>query len=324
MKRPVVFMYSGQGAQYYQMGRELYHQDPVFKQWIDRCGEIVAPMIGVSLTDIIYGTQARKADLFDRTLYTHPANVIFGVALTRCLESHGVRPDLILGYSLGEYTASIITGARDLEAGLAKIVGQANLLEKRCVKAGMMAILDHPNIMDRRADLFQGCWLAAHNFETHFVITGPTERIAHIDRVLKNERAVCQVLPTSHGFHSPLVDPIGEEFRRLMDGFAPIQIPVISPVVQGPLTAFSGDHCWRVLREPVPFLETVRAMERKGPHLYVDVGPAGTMSTFVKYNLQPGSRSKALPVLSPFGKDLAGLNLAKNALESAAREDGRG
>ena len=309
MGLPVVFMYSGQGAQYYQMGKELYEKEPVFSRTLNRCSDVVSPLIGTSLIDVIYG--GKKTDPFERTLYTHPANVAFCYSLTQTLYARGIKPDMLLGYSLGEYVCALIAEALPMEKGLELIVRQARLLEEKTANATMMAVLDDPAIMQRRPQLFQGSWLSGHNFPNHFVITGYRDRLKAIENQLFEDGITAQILPISHGFHSPIIDPIREDNLQLLTGFTPPRLPCYSGMTTGPIESFSAEHIWNVVRNPVRFLETVRAMEAHGPFNYIDVGPAGTLATFVKYILGNGSSSQALISVNQFGRDLLGLERLK-------------
>ncbi len=316
MTKPIVFMYSGQGAQYFHMGKQLFETDETFSHWFRRCDEIVAPQIGASLVDLIYKERTSKYDLFDRTLYTHPAIVSFSYSMTKCIIDRGVLPDMLLGYSLGEYISAIIAGATSLEAGLTMIVNQAKALEAQTENAGMMAVLHDPKIREQRPELFSETWLAGHNFANHFVVTGRRPILEKIDETLRNERITTQILPISHGFHSPLIEPI-EAHCKAIDNLNPLQTPVISSFNKGPLPALTGDHIYNVIRNPVPFYETVQKLESEDSYLYIDLGPAGTLSTFVKYALDKNSQSIALPCVNQFGRDQTTMNNVLKAAEEA-------
>ncbi|NQZ12186.1 MAG: acyltransferase domain-containing protein, partial [Algicola sp.] len=122
MKKPIVFMFSGQGAQYYHMGKELYECHPRFALWMDHCDEIVEPLIGTSLIDILYDESVTKGDPFDRVLYTNPALLCIQYSLSRVLMEMDIQPDYLLGYSLGEFTAAVVSGVMSLEEGLELLV----------------------------------------------------------------------------------------------------------------------------------------------------------------------------------------------------------
>jgi len=267
------------------------------------------------LIDILYGS-AKKSDPFERTLHTHPAIFSLAFSLTELLRSKGLEPDILLGYSLGEYSAAVISGAISLEEGMAYVLGQAQLLEAETPEASMMAILADPALMKRRPDLFGGCHLAGHNFAEHFVVTGLRRDLQHVEQVLAPQHITCQILPVSRGFHSPLIDAIEQPCKRLLVDFAPPALPVVSCRIGEELAYFDETHLWDVVRNPIRFLETFSALAESGDHVYIDVGPAGTLSTFAKYILPRDGGSLNLPTMTPFGNN-------RGTLERLLRSLGR-
>lgn len=313
MRRPIVFMYSGQGAQYYQMGKELYEQNPVFKASLDRCARSIDPLIGTSLVQTIYA--GRKAEPFDQTRFTHPGNVALAWSLTQVLDSYGIRPDYLLGYSLGEYISAVVAGAIPLETALENVTRHALILEQKTRHAGMLAILDNVSLMQRRADLFVNTTLACHNFDNHFVVTGYTDELKRIERTLLDAEISTQMLPITHGFHSPIIEPARQDLLDCMANlFGPASIPSYSTVGMGPVSAYTPDHMWDVIRRPVRFLDTIRRIEADLQPTYVDVGPAGTLATFTKYALGPEVGKRAYLTINQFGRDLKSVDALITAL----------
>ena len=123
-------MFSGQGSQYYQMGKELYRNHSRFKLWMKYCDEIVRSLIDESITDIVYKDRIDKHKPFDKLLYTNPALLCIEYSLARIIIEMDIHPDYVLGYSLGEITASIISGIITLEEGIQFVVDVARLLEE--------------------------------------------------------------------------------------------------------------------------------------------------------------------------------------------------
>ena len=300
--KPTVFMYSGQGAQYFQMGRDLYDEEPVFRAAMERCSALAEQQVGQPLIDIIYGP-GKKSDPFERTLHTHPAIFSLAYSLTELLKSRGLEPDYLLGYSLGEYTAAVVSGSISLEEGMDFIMGQAQLLEAHTPNAGMMAVLADPSMMTQRPALFGNCHLAGHNFANHFVVTGYKVDLSKIEASLTAENITCQILPVSHGFHSPIIDSIEGKCKALLQDFAPPALPVISCRTTEELGFLDEDHLWSVVRGPIRFYEAFTDLQESDNYLYVDVGPAGTLSTFAKYILPRESSSLPLPAMTPFGNN---------------------
>lgn len=310
MSLPVVFMFSGQSSQYHQMGRELYDRHPRFRTWMDYCDEIARPLVGVSLCESIYrgGDKTRP---FDRLLYTNPALVSFEYSLTRVLMEAGAKPDRLLGYSLGEVSAAIVGGALSLEDGLRFVIDYARLLEAESPPATMIAVVNAPGFEHRYAGAMDACEITARNFDEHTVVTGPLEAIRGLREALVRDVVLHQQLAVNVGFHTRMLEPLREkvvELARRID-FKPLRIPVTSCLDGG---TFDGDtdsthwpdHLWAMSRNPIAFDTTIRAMLAQGDSHFVDVGPSGTLSTFVKYLLPASSGSVFGDVINPFGEDL--------------------
>ena len=314
MSKPLVFMYSGQGAQYYQMGKELYQNDPIFRAQMDRCSDIVEPEIGASLVEMIYRERPSKYEPFDRTLYTHPAVVMFSYCLTKALENRGIRPDYLLGYSLGEYTMALVAGAIPLEEGLRRIARIARILEEKCERGGMMAILESPDLVQEDSALFDGVWLSCTNFAGHFVVTGRQDRLKIIEKTLFDRGVTAQMLPISHGFHSPLIDPAESDTVDMFGLCNDHYVPTISSYLTGRITRFTGEHLWQVTRRQVRFLDTIRNLETSGSYAYVDLGPSGTLSTFCKYIIGKTSDSVTTTCINQFGRDLKSMDMMMRAI----------
>lgn len=310
MAMPVVWMYSGQGAQFPHMAAELFAEDDVFRETLTACDRIVTPLIGASLLDLIYDPAKTKSDPLERTLFTHPANVAVAYSLTETLLARGLEPDMLLGYSLGEYVATLVAGGMNLADGLHQIVQQARLLEAKTEPAGMMAILAAPDVVQDYPHLFEECWLAGTNFADHFVVTATKPALEELSAELEAEGITTQILPISHGFHSAMMDPIESDCRQLMAAVGRLRWPLVSCCTMDQLTVPDADHYWSVVRYSIRFYETLQRLDAQGPFLYVDVGPSGTLATFAKYALPKTSASKVVGCLNMFGKDVRSLDRA--------------
>lgn len=313
MTAPIVFMYSGQGAQYYQMGKELFENNATFKKALTDCSDIVEPLIGTSLIDQIYG--GSKSQPFEPTRYTHPANIAIAYALTEVLYDLGIRPDYLLGYSLGEYACALVGGALSLESAMQRITRQALTLEELTPEGTMLAILEDPGLHARRPDLFAGTTLSCYNFATHFVVSGPKPVLQRLETKLQNDDITTQMLPISLGFHAPMIEPAKDAVIEQLEGaFEPQKIPTYSCMARDTISHFSGVHMWKVLRKPVYFYDTIQAVERSLKPVYVDLGASGTMATFVKYALGREVTSRALTTINQFGRDQKTLDMLLRGL----------
>lgn len=310
MTLPVVFMFSGQSSQYYRMGQALYEHHARFRMWMDYCDEIVEPMLGVSLCEILYRSGDRSRP-FDRLLHTNPALVSLEFSLARVLMEAGARPDRLLGYSLGEIGAAIVGGALDIEDGLRFSIDYARLLEAQSPPATMIAVVNAPAFETRYAGLMAGCEVTARNFDEHIVVTGPVEAMARLREVLVRDGVLHQPLAVNFGFHTGMIEPLREQVIALAGrvDFRPLKMPVVSCLDGGTFDARTDpglwpEHLWAMSRHAIAFDATIRRLLGQGDHHFLDVGPSGTLSTFVKYLLPTGNGSVFGEVINPFGKDL--------------------
>jgi acyl transferase domain-containing protein len=315
MPKPIVFMFSGQGSQYYHMGKELYQRHAGFKRWMDHCDEIAAPLIDASLIEVIFYAADKRQD-FDRLLYSNPALLCFEYSLAQVLLDMDVKPDLLLGYSLGDITSSVLAGNMVLEEGIRFVVEMAKLFEAKSPPAKMLAILEPRTLMAQYPELFQNVWLTGHNFPKNFVVTGLPADIATLQQALAENKVIMQELPVRYGFHTPLLDPLADKVKQLAGGinFGAIDIPIISAVDGERKNAVDAEELWRITRQPVHFEQTLLAMLQSGDYTFVDVGPSGTLAAFVKYTMMPGSGSLALQTINRFGNDLESMKRFETAL----------
>jgi bacillaene synthase trans-acting acyltransferase len=316
MKHPIVFMFSGQGSQYFRMGEELYENNLKFKMWMDHCDRLAAPLIQESLVDIIY-RQGGKTKPFDRLLHSSPALLCIEYSLARLLMDMGVQPDYLLGYSLGEITACVISGALRLEDAIALTVEFSRLLENESVAAGMLAIIESEEIIKQFPELFQNCSVTGRNFQKNFVVSGPYSDIRRVQKGLEQKTILTQWLPVNYGFHTALIDSFEKAFKALASefDFAPIRIPVISALLSGRVEKVSDAYLWEVVRYPVHFERTVRTLLQRESPVFIDVGPSGTLATSVKYLLPEGSDAIHLEMINQYGQDKRSLDSLKQTLE---------
>jgi len=312
-----VFMFSGQGSQYFQMGRELYEGDATFRGWMLQMDEIARPFCGRSVVAAIYNDGHSLGDPLDRTLLSHPAIFMVEYALAQTLVQAGIRPDLVLGASLGSFAAAAIGGFLSVEDALTAVVRQARVLEECCEPGGMIAVLADPG-------LFESCLcaysdLAAVNFSSHFVVSARQQELGEIEAALKRENVGYQRLPVSFAFHSRWIEAARHPFESFMNAVhdKPGDLPMVCCQAMAKVSELPQSYFWKVLRRPVQFRETVKRLEREKPRRYFDLGPSGTLATFLKYELSDCTKSITQSVLTPFGCNryvLAALKVAHRFL----------
>jgi acyl transferase domain-containing protein len=305
MRGPTVFLFSGQGSQYLRMGQALFESQPTFREWMLELDQIAQGLLGSSITKALYTAQHSAPAAFERTLLTHPAIFMVEFSLAQALIGAGVRPDMVCGVSVGSFAAAAVAGCIDVREALSAVIAQAISLERHCTAGTMIAILGSPRLMTEPF-LAEQSELAAVNSPSHFVVAAPTQTAARIEAQLRRNQITYQRLPVSFAFHSRWIDPARASFEQSVRSLslAGPRVPVMCCAGASQLSQLYPEYFWDVARRPMKFREAIGELERTGMQQYLDVGPAGTLATLLKYILHCGSASTVRPLLTPFGRDL--------------------
>jgi trans-AT polyketide synthase/acyltransferase/oxidoreductase domain-containing protein len=300
---PVVFMFPGQGSQYYQMGKQLFDHNDVFRAALLRHDAVVAEELGESVLAHIHDPAKTKSDALIDTRITHPAIVMLELALTETLASLGITPDHVLGVSLGEYSAAVVAGSLDAADCLRLLVRQATAL-RGSPPGGMLAVLAGLDVLDRVPALRE-CEIAARNYPGNFVVAGTKAALARAEAALAETGVPFLRLPVEYGFHSHLVDEVLDACRvNFADvRFARPRLPWMSCVDGRLVERPTAEHFARVARQPIEFGLAMAGMRERGEFRYLDLGPSSSLHNFVRFHLPEGSRSESMPLLNPFAKD---------------------
>lgn len=316
--KPVTWLFSGQGSQFYQMARELYDGDPVFRREMDRGDAIVRPLLNVSLVEEIYRARADRFEPFRRVAFTHPALLMVEHALAQTLFARGQRPDRVAGHSLGEIAAFVVAGAIDFEAAMTAVTKQGLVLEYIAPRGAMMAVLAPSELFTLEPALFVGCELAGVVFGRSFVIGGPVPEVQAARSKLKARQVDTYDLPVEHPFHTSAMLTVKTPVMAALEpvNFGPPQIPVFSVAAAGVVARPSVEHLWFATNSRTDFPAAVRALEAAGPSIYVDLGPGGGLSTTIKYTLPAGAASELIPLVTMFGHENRNLERLATRLKT--------
>jgi amino acid adenylation domain-containing protein len=306
---PVLFVFPGQGSQYPDMAAGLYRDEPVFRAEIDRCAEILLPMLQLDLRTILYGNAAGAADAVRQTLLAQPAIFVVSYALAKLWMSWGIRPAAMLGHSVGEFVAACLAGVLRLEDALGIVAARGRLMQS--LPGGAMLAVRLPEA-ELRPLLPAGLDVAAVNGPALCVVAGEETAVASFEQALQARAVTSRRLHTSHAFHSAMMEPI---LAPLAEAVRPVplgtpDIPYVSCVTGTWIAAAeaqSPDYWARHCRAPVRFADGLATLlaAQTTPPILLEVGPGATLGSLARASGAPRGTMAAVLASLPDAGDAA-------------------
>lgn len=311
----VVFMFSGQGSQYVNMGRELFEHEPAFRDSLDLCAQHLLEPLGLDLRPVLYPSEVDKesaTEKLSQTWLTQPALFAVEYSLARWWMSLGIEPSAMVGHSIGEYVAACLAGVFSLEDALAVVALRGRLMYN--LPAGAMLAI---SLSADSLKLTGNLSIAAINGAEQCVVSGPFDEVAELEQDLTEKSIACRRLITSHAFHSSMMDPVLGVFEERMRTIAyqPPRAAFLSNLSGTwikPDEAIDPSYWTRHLRHTVRFSDCLAEVLREPNRILIEVGPGNALTWFARQ--QSGSAEKVFQSLPHPREADGGLRCALKTL----------
>jgi acyl transferase domain-containing protein/thioesterase domain-containing protein len=286
-ERPVVFMFSGQGAQYVNMALDIYQTELTFREQVDRCSEYLEPHLGLDLKQVLYPRKEHKLESeqqLNQTVITQSALFVIEYALAKLWMAWGIFPESMIGHSIGEYVAACLAGVFSLEDALSLVATRGKMMQQ-LPHGAMLAV----SLSEQEVQPFLGkkLSLAAINGPSRCVVSGFTKIVEALQNQLTEQGVENRRLHTSHAFHSEMMTPILTSFIERVQKVRlnPQQIPYLSNVTGTWITtedATNPNYWAKHLQQTVHFADGLQHLLEKPARILLEMGPGRTLSTLAE------------------------------------------
>ncbi len=297
----IVFLFSGNGPQWWAMGRQLLEEEPVFRETIQTCDKLLKQYASWSLLEELKADESSSR--MDRTDIAQPALFALQVALLTLWRSWGIEPDATLGHSVGEVAAAYAAGVLSLEDAIRTIFHRSRVQELTAGNGKMAAVgLSLQEALHAVADYDGRLSVASINSPKGVTLSGDSDALDHIIQSLEEKQVFCRVLRLNYAFHSHHMEPIREDLLNSLEKLQPqpTSIRFLSTVTGKDVvgTELGAEYWWNNVRQPVQFLPAVEQLIDDGYSVFLEIGPHPVLSGYIsECLLGQGKQGTVLPSL---------------------------
>lgn len=274
----IAFLFPGQGAQFIGMGKELYDTQPLFRNIINRCDEILRNYLDKPLLEVLFYEKDENSNPINETTYTQPALFSIEYALGKLWMSWGIKPDVMMGHSAGECVAACLAGVFSLEDGLKLVSERGRLMQTKTEEGEMYTIFEDEKVTGEFLNGYEDrVSIASINGPQKTVISGSKDSLDKIISRIESSGIEYKKINVSIASHSPLMHSMIDEFRKVCETieYNEAEIPVVSNMTGEIVTdKISNAEYWcKQILSPVRFSESVKECVSNGVEIFVDLGP---------------------------------------------------
>jgi polyketide synthase PksJ len=278
----IIFMFSGLGTQYFKMSQGLYKQEALFKNNIDICAEILKPLIEIDIRHILYNNDENNnnEELINDSRYMPLCIFAIEYSLAKLWISKGIKPDILIGHSFGEYVASCISDSISIEDCLKLVFHRANLFDK--IKGSMIAISTSSDILSKY--LKNDLSISAINADNLCLVSGSVENIKELQIELKENKIASTILDVTSPTHSKLLEPIVEDFNKILDkiNWNEPKIPIISNLTGDFINSFDSTYWTEHMLKPVKFFDSINKLSIDENIILLEIGAGNQLTSIIK------------------------------------------